>query len=332
MRLFKNKHLQYLFVGLLFALPIILPGVPTSFVTMMGSIVYTAIAGLGVNVLLGYSGQISLGHAAFMGLSAYLSAYLTKQMDLPFLLSVLIAVVAPFLIGLILGAVAVRLEGFYLAIATLGFGEILRQLFIEMDWFTGGFSGAGAGYPVILGYKFTKNNMYLFMVVLLVILMMLVYNMMRSSTGRALIAMKSSQHAAQAMGVNIFKYKLTSFAISAIFAGLAGVCYVHFFKRTDPTVWTAVLSLNLIALVVIGGAATVGGAVIGAIIMHGLPELLKELPVVGEIPGLPLLVYGCLMVVILMFYPKGLINIPGSIRLMLQKRKAAALPAEQKGA
>ena len=176
--------------------------------------------------------------------------------------------------------------------------------------------------------------MYLFMVVLLVILMMLVYNMMRSSTGRAMIAMKSSQHAAQAMGVNIFKYKLISFAISALFAGLAGVCYVHFFRRTDPTVWTAVLSLNLIALVVIGGTATVGGALVGAVVMHGLPELLKGLPVVGEIPGLPLLIYGCLMVVILKFYPRGLINIPGGIRQMLQRRKGAAATARvsaQKG-
>ena len=138
----------------LFALPIILPGVPTATVTIMGSIVYTAIAGLGVNVLLGYSGQISLGHAAFMGLSAYMSAYLTKQLGLPFLPSVVVAVLAPFLIGLIVGAIAVRLEGFYLAIATLGFGEILRQLFIEMDWFTGGFS---APRPRILWCSATNS-------------------------------------------------------------------------------------------------------------------------------------------------------------------------------
>ena len=320
MRLIRNKYFQYLLVGVVFLLPVIIRGVPTATVTLAASMVYTAIAALGINVLLGYSGQISLGHAAFMGLSAYLSAYLTKQMDLPFLLSVLIAVIVPMLIGLILGAIAVRLEGFYLAIATLGFGEILRQLFIEMDWFTGGFSGASATYPKVFGHTFSKSEMYIFMVCLLVVLMMLVYNLVHSSTGRAMIAMKSSKTAAMAMGVNVFQYKLISFAISSVFAGLAGVCYVHFFRHVDPTVWTAALSLNLIAIVVIGGAATVGGAVVGAVVMHGLPELMKGMPVVGEIPGVPLLIVCILMVIMLIFYPRGLIHIPRDIANFFQKR------------
>lgn len=322
MRLIRNKYLQYILVGVAFLLPVIIRGVPTATVTLAASMVYTAIAALGINVLLGYSGQISLGHAAFMGLSAYLSAYLTKQMELPFLLAVVIAVLAPLLIGLILGAIAVRLEGFYLAIATLGFGEILRQLFIEMDWFTGGFSGASAKYPTIFGHAFSKNEMYIFMVALLVVLMMLVYNLVHSSTGRAMIAMKSSRSAAMAMGVNVFQYKLISFAISSVFAGLAGVCYVHFFRHVDPTVWTAGLSLNLIAIAVIGGGATVGGAVVGAVVMHGLPELMKEMPIVGEIPGVPLLIVGILMVIMLIFYPRGLIHIPRDIVNFFQKRAA----------
>ncbi|HMM31130.1 MAG TPA: branched-chain amino acid ABC transporter permease [Clostridia bacterium] len=330
MRVVKNKYLQYLLVGVLFALPAIIPGVSTSTITMLGSIVYIAIAGIGVNVLLGFSGQVSLGHAAFMGLSAYMSAYLTKQLEWPFIPALIVAVLAPLLIGLVLGAIAVRLEGLYLAIATLGFGEILRQLFIEMDWFTGGFSGAAASHSVIFGHKFTKPEMYLFMVALMVLLMILVYNMMRSSTGRAMIAMKSSQHAAQAMGVNIFKYKLLSFAISAIFAGIAGVCYVHFFTRTDPTRWTAVLSLDLIAVVVIGGAGTIGGAVVGAVMFNGLSELIKEIPIIGEMPGMSLLIYGILMIIVLMFYPRGLINIPGGIAMWFQKRKAAAKVALKK--
>jgi branched-chain amino acid transport system permease protein len=324
MRLIRNKYLQYLLVGLVFLLPVIIRGVPTATVTLAASMVYTAIAGLGINVLLGYSGQISLGHAAFMGLSAYLSAYLTKQLELPFLLSIVIAVAAPLVIGLIVGAIAVRLEGFYLAIATLGFGEILRQLFIEMDWFTGGFSGASAKYPTVFGYTFNKTGMYVFMVALLVVLMMLVYNLVHSSTGRAMIAMKSSRSAAMAMGVNVFRYKLISFAISSVFAGIAGVCYVHFFRHVDPTVWTAVLSLNLIAIVVIGGTATVGGAVVGAVVMHGLPELLKDTPIIGEIAGLPFVLVGCLMVVILIFYPRGLIHIPRDVIERIQKRAARA--------
>lgn len=323
MRILKNKYLQYILVGVLFILPVILPGISTSSITMAGGMVYLAIAGLGFNVLLGYSGQISLGHAAFMGLSAYMSAYLTGQMGLPFFVSVIISALAPFLVGLVLGAVAVRLSGFYLAIATLGFGEILRLVFIELDWFTGGFSGAQAGYPKVFGITLSKNTTYICMVVLMVALMILVYNLANSSTGRALIAMKNSEHAAQAMGVNIFKYKLIAFSVSSLFAGLAGVCYVHFIRYSDPTVWTSMLSLNLIAQVVIGGVATIGGPVLGAVIMRGLPELLKSVPVLGQIAGLPNLIFGILTIAILMFYSKGLIHIPQSIWAKLTKRKQA---------
>ncbi len=319
-RVLKNKYLQYAAVGILFILPVVLPGVSTSFITTMGGIVYLAIAGCGYNVLLGFSGQISLGHAAFMGLSAYMSAYLTQQMGLPFLVSFVISVIAPFLVGLLLGAIAVRLQGFYLAIATLGFGEILRLIFIELDWFTGGFSGARAAYPILFGVKLTKDQTYIGMVVLMVLLMMLVYNLVNSHSGRALIAMKSSQHAARAMGVNLFKYKLVAFSISSLFAGVAGVCYVHFIRYSDPTVWIAMLSLNLIAQVVIGGTGTIAGPVVGAIVIRGLPELLKAAPVIGELAGVPVLLSGVLMIVILMFYSKGLIFIPSSIAAFVKKR------------
>ncbi|MDR3050778.1 MAG: branched-chain amino acid ABC transporter permease [Oscillospiraceae bacterium] len=315
----RNKYLQYLLVGALFLIPVIFPGFSTSFLTLMGGVVYLAIAGTGYNVLLGYSGQISLGHAAFMGLSAYVSAYLTGEMGLPFGLSFLFAVLAPFLVGLLLGAIAVRLQGFYLAIATLGFGEILRLIFIEMDWFTGGFSGSQAKYPMIFGARLTKEQTYIGMVVLMVLLMMLVYHLVNSHTGRALIAMKNSQHAAQAMGISIFKYKLVAFAISSLFAGISGVCYVHFIRYSDPTVWTAMLSLNLIAQVVVGGNGTIGGPIIGALVIRGLPDLLKSTPIIGEIAGIPVLLSGVLMIVVLMFYSKGLIFIPAGIRLALRK-------------
>ena len=325
-KVLRNKYLQYIIVGFLFLLPIIIPGVSTAVITIIGGIVYMSIAGIGYNVLLGYSGQISLGHAAFMGLSAYFSAYLTQQMGLPFLASFAISVLAPFLVGLLLGAIAVRLQGFYLAIATLGFGEILRLVFIELDWFTGGFSGAKAKYPTIFGHTFTKNETYIGMVVIMVILMVLVYNMVNSHTGRALIAMKSSQHGAQAMGVSIFKYKLIAFSVSALFAGISGVCYVHFFRYSDPTLWISVLSLNIVAQCVIGGNGTIGGPIIGAIIIRGLPELLKSTPIIGDIAGIPVLFSGILMIIILMFYSKGLIHIPGSIRAFIQKRRSKAAP------
>lgn len=317
----RNKYLQYALVGVLFLLPVLLPGVSTAMITTIGGIVYMAIAGIGYNVLLGFSGQISLGHAAFMGLSAYMSAYLTQQMGWPFLPSFVLAVLAPFLVGLVLGAVAVRLQGFYLAIATLGFGEILRLVFIELEWFTGGFSGAKAKYPVLFGQALSKNQTYAGMVILMVLLMMLVYNLLYSHTGRALIAMKSSQHGARAMGISIFKYKLVAFATSSLFAGIAGVCYVHFIRYSDPTVWITVLSLNIVAQCVIGGVGTIAGPIIGAVIIRGMPELLKSVPVLGNIAGIPVLLSGVLMILILMFYSKGLLFIPAGILSVIRKRR-----------
>ncbi len=319
MKLLKNKYIQYAFVGLIFALPVILPGVSTAFVTMAGSMVCLAIAATGYNVLLGYSGQISLGHAAFMGLSAYLSAYLTQQAGWGFIPSFAVAIIAPFLVGLVLGGIAVRLQGFYLAIATLGFGEILRQIFIEMDWFTGGFSGASAKYPLIFGYRLNKNETYLGMVIIMVLLMMLVYHLVNSHSGRALIAMKSSQHAARAMGINIFKYKLIAFAISSLFAGIAGVCTVHFIRFSDPTMWMTQKSLLIVAYVVVGGTGTIGGPILGTVVLYALPELLKSVPVIGEISGLPVLLSGVSMILILLFYSRGLVFLPQSALAALQR-------------
>lgn len=321
MKLIKNKYLQYCFVGLLFIVFPFIPGVPTSLVTIAGTIVYLSIAGIGFNVLLGFSGQISLGHAAFMGSAAYISAFCTQNLGWSFFPSVLVACIVPGIMGAILGIVAVRLQGMYLAIATLGFGEILRTVFIEADFITGSYSGKRAAYPVIFGHEFNKIETYILLSIVLVISLIVVYNFINSKVGRALAAIRSDETLAKAMGVSIVKYKLMAFVISTVFAGIAGVAYVHFVRYSDPTVWTMALSLDLVALCVIGGLGTIGGPVVGALVLRGLPELLKSIPGVRDLPGLPLLFYGCLVVVIVMFYDKGLIRIPGDIYNKIRNHK-----------
>lgn len=321
MSISTKKYLQYIAVGFLFiAIPFI-PEMPSSIVTIVGSMLYLAIAGIGFNVLLGFSGQISLGHAAFMGCAAYLSAFFTEDMGLPFLVAVFLACLVPAILGILIGLVAVRLQGMYLAIATLGVGEILRIAFIELDPITGSYSGKRASYPVIFGYEFDKQSMYILMVVVLVISLIVVYNFIHSKVGRALAALRSNESLAKAMGISIVKYKLLAFVVSTVFAGMGGVAYVHFIRYSDPTVWTSVLSLDLVALCVIGGLGTVAGPVVGAVVLKGLPELLKRIPIIGDFAGMPLLFYGCLVVLIAMFYDKGLIRLPGDIRLKFKNRK-----------
>ncbi|MBS7528143.1 branched-chain amino acid ABC transporter permease [Fusibacter paucivorans] len=323
MSILNKKQIQYIIFGVIAVLLPILTQAKGSTITLLASIGITAIATLGFNVLLGFSGQISLGHGAFMGLGAYISAYFVSQMELPFFLSLALAAIIPFLVGFILGLIALRLEGHYLAIATLGFAVVIEEIFAELSEFTGGWSGTKTTYPIIFGHKFDKLSVYILIIIILVILMILTYNFMKSATGRALVAMKKSEHAAQAMGVSLFKYKLLAFSISTMYAGIAGSLYIHFFRFAEPKLWGITLSLDLLAAAVIGGLGTIGGAVVGVAFLKVLPTVLQMLPVFGDFDGLAFVLTGVAIVVFVMFYPRGLINIPNDLYHKFFKRKRA---------
>jgi branched-chain amino acid transport system permease protein len=323
MAILNKKQIQYVIFGIIAVLLPILIQAKGSTITLLASIGILAIATLGFNVLLGFSGQISLGHGAFMGLGAYISAYFVSQLELPFFLALLLAAVIQFLVGFILGLIALRLEGHYLAIATLGFAVVIEEIFAEFSDFTGGWSGTKTTYPIIFGHKFDKLSVYILIITILVILMILTYNFMKSATGRALVAMKKSEHAAQAMGVSLFKYKLLAFSISTMYAGIAGSMYIHFFRFAEPKLWGITLSLDLLAAAVIGGLGTIGGAVVGVAFLKILPTVLQMLPVFGDFDGLAFVLTGVSIVVFVMFYPKGLINIPNDLYVKFFKRKKA---------
>jgi branched-chain amino acid transport system permease protein len=315
----RKKHLQYIIFGIILAYLPFSPGITTSNATVLGAIVYFSIAALGFQVLLGYSGQISLGHTAFIGLGAYISGYLVREMALPFPLAFLAAAVIPLLLGLVLGLIALRLEGYYLAIATLGLAESIRIVFIEAVAYTRGFSGLSARYPRIFNYQFSKNDTYLLMVVVLMTLMILVYNFINASTGRAFAAMRSSAVAAQAMGISIFKYKLMAFSISTCIAGLAGSLYMHYFRYSDPTIWTAGISLNLVVACIVGGIASIEGAIIGAAFVVAMPQALRMVPALANFSGASFVLSGLVIVLVLLFYPAGLVHVPSGLRRTLIK-------------
>ena len=317
----KHPAIGFILFGLLLAL------IPTlaemgimknGYVTTIGGTLIYAIAALGLNILLGWSGLISLGTAGFMGLAAYISAYLTVDLNLPFEVSFFLAVLIPTLIGILVGLVSLKIEGLYLAIATLAVAEVLRKTFEELGKYTGGFSGKSAEYPTLFGVlELDRTTMFYFIIFVLVIIMILTSNMMKGRLGRALNAMRGSEAAAQAMGVNLLTHRLIAFALATIFASVAGVLYVHFVKFSYPSTWSLAMSLNFLAIIIIGGLRSIYGTVLGAFIVYAVPDMfLKQIPFFED---LSYVLNGVLIILVIIFYPNGLISIGYDIRKLFRK-------------
>lgn len=317
----KNPHFQFILFGILLAaIPIFaeMGILKTSHVTIIGGTLIYAIAALGLNILLGYSGLITLGTAGFMGLASYISAYVTINMKLPFEAALILAVLVPTLIGVLVGLVSLKIEGIYLAIATLCVSEILRKTFEEFDFFTNGFSGKQAGFPVLFGsINLNRTTTYYLIVFILIIIMLLTYNLINGQLGRALNAMRGSEAASQAMGVNLLKYRLVAFALATIYASVAGVLYVHFIRYTYPSIWSLKLSLDFLAMIVIGGLRSIYGTVLGAFIVFAVPDLfLKQIPYVNQ---MSYVLNGILIIVVILFYPNGAVGIGSDIKTWVEK-------------
>jgi branched-chain amino acid transport system permease protein len=221
--------------------------------------------------------------------------------------ALLAAILIPTLIGVLVGLISLRIEGIYLAIATLCVSEILLKSFEQVDAITGGMQGKSVAYPVIFGHPFTRSETFLLLVVVLVLVMILAHNLVNGQMGRALHTMRGSEVAAQAMGINLLKYRLVAFSLATAYAALSGVLYVFFIKFSYPSVWNLNLSLYVLAAVVIGGVRSIYGTVAGAFVVWGIPDIiLKNIPVLGGINGLPYIFNGILIIVVIMFAPQGL--------------------------
>lgn len=320
--LLKNPYLQFILFGLVLStLPILASQfsfIKSAYITTIGVTLIYAIAALGLNLLLGWSGLISLGTAGFMGLASYISAYLTVDMGLHFEVAILAAILVPTFIGVLVGLVSLKIEGLYLAIATLAVSEILRKTFEEFEAFTGAFSGKAASFPVLFNsIQLDRATMYYFIVFVLIIIMLITYNLVNGQMGRALNAMRGSEAAAQAMGVNLLKYRLVAFALATIFASVSGVLYVHFIRYSYPSSWTLKLSLDFLAMIVIGGVRSIYGTVLGAFIVFAVPDLfLKQIPYFSQ---LSYTLNGVLIILVIMFYPNGIIMIFKDIRNVFYK-------------
>lgn len=275
-----------------------------------------ACAVLGLNLLVGYGGQISLGHAAFFGIGAYTTAILcTRMTSFPTWLGVICGAVLAGAIGWLVGKPVLRLKGHYLAMATLGLGAIAFILFQQMTWLTGGTVGIMSIPPLsIFGLSFDNDLRFFYLVwIVVALLMLLSINLIRSRVGRALRALHSSEVAADAMGVTTSSYKVRVFVLSAVMAGLGGALFAHFQRYINPESFVFAISILFITMVVVGGMGNIWGGLLGVVILTFLPNVIQAMP--QWIPGLPsslsnftnyeLVLYGLLLIVFMMFMPKG---------------------------
>lgn len=261
-----------------------------------------SIATLGLNLLLGYAGQISLGHAAFFAIGAYLSGILTTTRGVHFLPAAVCGVAAAVAVACVVGIPCLRLRGHYLAMGTLAFGEIVFIVLNAAIDITGGPSGiAGIPQLELAGFAIDSDPKYYCLVWLVFgVLMVLTRNMIDSRIGRALRCLHSSEQAAGAMGINVARLKVIVFVLSAAYAAIAGVLYAHYVTFISPQSAELMFSIRLLTMVVVGGMGHLWGGVVGAGVLTLLPEVLSYFE------DYDMLIYGCVLLVMVMFLPGGL--------------------------
>lgn len=288
---------------------------------MLNLIFINIIIAVGLNFLTGFTGLISLGHAAFMAIGAYASAILTTKLACPFWLALPAAGVLTGLIGLIVGLPSLRLTGIYLALATMAFAFIVDEIIVQWSSLTGGPDGLAAMPPTIFGYSFDSYQAYFFIsLIVLAIVLLSAKNMARGSLGRALTAIRDSETAAETMGVNLGWYKTLAFSLSALYAGIGGALYAHLILFVSIDNFTLLQSISFIVMIVVGGLGSIMGSVLGAIFITGLPELITfakdGLPeTIRNAPGLQAAVYGIILILFVIFKPTGFFGLWMKIKI-----------------
>jgi branched-chain amino acid transport system permease protein len=292
----------------LFTAPLWLGAYGLSQLTFM--LIYS-IVGLGLMLLVGYTGLLSIGHAAFLGIGAYTQAVLAAQ-GWPLPLSLAAAAGLSASVGIIVGLPALRVKGIYLGIATLAFGFIVEEVLVRWEAVTGGNAGMLVGRPELLGWTIGSGAPFYFLCLVITIgCTLLVLNLLRSPTGRAFVAIRDSEISAQSMGIHLAYYKTLSFALSAALAGIGGALYAHMMRFISPEQFGIIQSIDLLLMIVVGGLGSIHGVFLGAIFLIGLPQLISEIKDflpwgIGDSPGLKLVIFGLVLVTFVLFEPWGL--------------------------
>lgn len=266
---------------------------------------------MGLSLLMGYAGQISIGHAAFYGIGAYTSAILTVRYGFNPWPCMIVGMVISAAVAVVVGAPSLKLRGHYLAMATLAFGIIVYIIFNEEAFWTGGPDGM-TGIPglSLFGFEFDSIEKYYYLVWAFVFAVFIfTVNLIQSGIGRALRAIHVSEPAASAMGVNISRFKILVFVYSAVLASLAGSLYAHYLNFINPSTFDLFFSIKLLIMIALGGMYNIWGAIIGA----GLITFLSY-EWLHYFEEYEVIVYGAILLLVTIFLPKGLVGVPGIVR------------------
>ncbi len=284
--------------------------------------IYSVVA-LGLMLLVGFTGQVSLGHAAFLAMGAYTEAYLQLR-GWPFVLSLASAALVAGLTGIVVGLPALRVKGIYLSIATLAFGFIVEEAVTRADSITGGNTGITLGALEIFGWRVDSETRFYYVSLVIVILCIIgVMNLMRSPTGRAFVAIRDSEISAQSMGIHLARYKTIAFALSAALTGIAGALYAHKLRFISPEQFTILQSIELLIMIVIGGLGSIYGAIFGAafwILAQQLIVTAKDWlpPEIGQQTGLQPTIFGIFLVAFVLYEPLGIYGMWLKLRTFLE--------------
>jgi branched-chain amino acid transport system permease protein len=308
-------------VGLAVLFAVVLPLAFSQYYLSIVNLILIAVVGaLGLNILVGYTGQISLGHGALMSVGAYMAANLITRLGAPFWLAIPAGGAMGALIGALIGIPSLRIKGLYLAIATLAGQLIIEWTINHVPWISGGVQASiEVPRPTFFGMQLrTQTQFYLFLLFFAVLAIVATINLMRSRIGRALIAIRDQDIAAEIIGIDIFRYKLLAFAISSFYAGVTGVLYTYYLGIANYEQFQIGVSIDYLAMIIIGGLGSVLGSIFGAIFVTLLPIVTRwTLEGVGAlffsqgdlaniIPNLRLTMFGALIILFLALEPEGL--------------------------
>lgn len=285
------------------------------FMYVIDLIMIYALLAIGLDLIVGHTGQVSLGHGAFFGIGAYTAAILSTKAGFSFWLTLPSAVIVTALVGLLIGYIALKLKEEYLVMATLAFGTIIWLIFLNWKTITRGPMGIpGIPAPPSIDLGFTTlafkgyNEYYPLLLLFLCLAIFVTRLLIRSGFGRACTAIRDDELAAQAMGIPVFRTKVISFAISTAFCGAAGSLYAHFIHLVSPETFAFGTSITILTMVMIGGKGSVAGAIIGSTLLTVSSEVLRATP------EWRMLIYGLLLIIMMMFFPRGIMGLLQAFR------------------
>jgi branched-chain amino acid transport system permease protein len=306
------------------AIYLALPFLSNYYLSILNQVVIFSIAAMGLNILTGFTGQISIGHGAFVGMGAFTTGYLMTKVGISFWLALPLGGLAAAAVGALFGLPSARLKGLYLAVASIAAQVILEFFFNRATWFTGGVHSLSLPRPELFGFRFDSHLSYLYLGLTLALLLgVFAQNLLRTRMGRAFIAVRDRDLAAEVMGVDLWKTKVKAFALSAFYAGIAGALWAPFVMIISPEQFNFHLSIELLAMIIIGGLGTVMGSVYGAAFMVLLPITVREVamplgqlfPVIGnKVLLLRDVSFGAAIILFLVFEPEGLAKLWRNIK------------------